>query len=288
MKTVSKYLIPSLVGFFMSGLALAGAPESAVLRTDLKDRVVAGAETTYLDLAQRFVADLGWDGGHYSGKDFRPLRHAAGPESDKSALDPAAIDTVRRIDFAEGGRKRMALLFDFAESAETAEGLAVLALYDISQGVRFLDGVDVGLDRWTSFRDPPILMLSDGTPVLLVDSTHFNSSQSYMFTSLVLARKERLVPVTTYFTLGWQSCAGRVEQNSSFRALRAKAKGVPDTIEVTVDIDVRKSGEDCNGETLPTKSRKLVVRYEWNRKSGQYRPSSDALRRLEQGNMRDL
>ena len=47
-----------------------------------------------------------------------------------------------------------------------------------------------------------------------------------------MARKGRLVPVTTYFTLGWQSCAGRVERNSSFRALPAREKDVPDTIEV--------------------------------------------------------
>lgn len=287
MNIVSKYLI-LLLAVFSSAQALAGPPEGAVLRADLGDTVGPNAETTYVDLARRFVGDLAWDGSHYSGKDYRHVRHAAGPGNDKSDLDPAAIDGVKRIDFAEGGRKRMVLLFDFAESAETTQGLGVLALYDISYDIRFLDAVDVGLDRWTSFRDPPTLRLSSGEPVLLVDSTHFNASQSYMFTSLVLARKSNLVPVATYFTLGWQGCAGRVEQNSSFRALRVGTKDVPDTIEVTVDVRAEESGDDCDGEKLPTASRKLVVRYEWNRKAGQYIPSSDALQRLEEENMKRL
>ena len=288
MKIVSKWLVLLLLTIAAPSMALAGPPKAVVLSGKLEDAIFPGATTTYLDLARRFVADLKWDGSHYSGKDYRLVRHAGGPGNDKTDFDPAAIDRVRRIDFAAGGRPQMVLLFDFAEGGETTQGFAVLAFYDLSQGVRFLDAVDVGLDRWTSFRDPPVLTLSTGEPVLLVASTHFNSSQSYMFTSLVLARKEQLIPVTTYFTLGSQGCAGRVEQNSSFRALPAKAKGAPDTIEVTVDVKAEESGEECNGEKLPTASRKIVVRFDWNRKSGQYKPSSDSLQRLEEENMKDL
>lgn len=287
MKTMSRYLILLPLMLCEAGPLLAAPPRSAELRADLDATVLPGAETTYLGLAQRFVGDLHRDGNHYSGKDYRPVRHAAGPKNDKSDLDPAAIATVKRIDFADGGRKKMVLLFDFAERAETTQGLGVLALYDLSGGVRFLDAVDVGLDRSTFFRAPPVLTLSRGEPVLLVDSTHSNASESYRFTSLVLARKEQLIPVTTYFTLDTQSCAGRVDQNSSFRAVKGKAKGAPDAIEITVQVKARASGRDCSGEKLPMASRKLVVRYAWDTKSGQYQPSSDALQRLEEENMKD-
>lgn len=249
--------------------------------------VIPGEETTYLNLAKRFVGDLHLEGGYYAGNDYHPVRHAAGAGNDKSDLDPAAIASVRRIDFAAGARKKMALLFDFAERAETSQGLAVLALYDLSDSVRFLDAVDVGLDRWTSFREPPVLKLSNGELVLLVQSTHSNASESYMFTSLVLARKDQLVPVTTYFTLGWQSCAGSVDQLSSFRAVRSKAKDTPDTIEIMVRVKAKASGRDCSGDKLSMASRKLAVRYVWDVQSGQYKPSNDALQRLEEENMKD-
>jgi len=122
------------------------------------------------------------------------VRHAARPGNDKPDLDPAAIATVR---------------IDFAERTETTLSLGVLALYNLSDGVRFLDAVDDGLSRWTSFLDRSVLTLSNGEIVLLAQSTNSTASESYMFT--LAHPKSAACSVTTYFTLGWQSCAGSVD-----------------------------------------------------------------------------
>lgn len=53
-----------------------------------------------------------------------------------------------------------------------------------------------------------------------------------------------------------------------------------------MNVKAKASGQDCNGEKLPMRNCELVVRYTWDGRSGQYQPSTDALQRLEEENLK--
>jgi hypothetical protein len=82
----------------------------------------------------------------------------------------------------------------------------VLAFCALDPEVRVLDAVDVGLDLWTSPNEPPLLPLSSGESLLIFRSSHFNSQQAYLFTTLLLVRNGRLATVIHYLRLDWQGC----------------------------------------------------------------------------------
>jgi hypothetical protein len=279
-------LIALAIGLFATDVALAARAGIQFARVALEDRVEPGLPPTYLDLARHFVADLHPEGSGYEGGKVLRVRHADGADSENMDINQAVIDHVERLDLVSGGNRRMALVFDFGQDGGFAQSFTVLALYALDGEVRLLDAVDVGLDLWTSPNEPPVLALSSGESVLIFRSSHFNSQEAYLFTTLLLVRNDRLTTIISYFTLDWQGCDdnGSVKQVSSFRPLKAGQKHVPDTIEVSVTASKIHGGDYCGEPVVEVSKRKQAVRFKWNGKLGRYLAPKDALQRLQQAN----
>src|SRR5690606_37000180 len=112
---------------------------------------------------------------------------------DVESLQPASIAFLRvaAIPVRSGGRDRMALLLDFGRGKDVV-GLAILALFEVADRPRLLDAVNVASGNHTSFGDPVRLSVGVDDDLLLTRSVHFNSSQGYTTTALILARNGRL------------------------------------------------------------------------------------------------
>ena len=113
-----------------------------------------------------------------------------------------------------------------AMSADSANGFAVLALYDLSSGQRLLDAANVAYDRSTYFRNGASLAISGDTEAVVTISTHFNSSQGYVTTALILPRDDRLELIDTIFTFDEMLCEFRREQVPSFKVIGAAGGSV--------------------------------------------------------------
>lgn len=285
MRPALHFLIVLAIGLFATDVALAAPAGAQFADVALEDRVESGLPATYLDLARHFVADLHGEGNDYKGGKIRRVRHAAGRDSENTDLSLAVIDHAERLDLVSGGERRMALLFDFGQDGGFAQSFTVLALYALDGEVRLLDAVDVGLDQWTSPNESPVLPLASGESVLVFRSSHFNSQEAYLFTTLLLVRNDRLATIISYFTLDWQGCDDNdsVKQASSFRTL-ARRKHIPDTIEVSVTASKIRGGDYCGEPVVEVSKRKQSVRFKWDSKLGRYRVPKDSLQRLQQAN----
>ena len=173
----------------------------------------------------------------------------------------------------------MLLLLDFGDAADSANGFAVLALYDLSSGQRLLDAANVAYDRSTYFRDGASLAISGDTDAVVTMSTHFNSSQGYVTTALILPRGDRLELIDTIFTFDESLCEFRREQVPSFKVIGA-AGGRFAPIEATVTETTTPSDESCGAKKPEPATRTITVTYKWDDAASRYAPDSDALEKL--------
>src|SRR4029077_16525347 len=105
-------------------------------------------KTTYLDLARMVIPDLtGDENGFYRGGLPIEMRHIEGPDSGGSPPDTTGFSGAGALAIKAGGKDRLAMLFDLGDSPDSAEGYAVLALYDITGKPTLLDAVNVAVDR---------------------------------------------------------------------------------------------------------------------------------------------
>lgn len=289
MKTLLNLLLALAIALLAADVAFAAPADAKFANVALEDRVGPGSPTTYLDLTRYFVADLHQGGNVYRGGDIRRVRHADDQDGENSDMKLAEINHVERLDLVSAGKPRMALVFDFGHDGGSAQSFTVLALYALDGEVRLLDAVDVGLDLWTSPGEPPVLALSSGESVLIFRSSHSNSQEAYLNTTLLLVRDDRLATIVSYFTLDWQGCDdnGTVKQVSSFRTLGAGRKHMPDTIEVSVTVSKIHGGEYCGEPAVDVSKRTQSVRFKWDSKLGRYQGPKDALQRLQQANPDD-
>lgn len=264
--------------------AIGAAPAADVENAAPLDLVIPGSPVRYLDLARHFVPDL--DGGQegFSGRKLNEIRHLGGPDSDSDAETFGFYD-VSHIMTRVDGKDRMLVLFDFAQTARTAQGVAILALYDVS-GTRpeLLDAADAGFDASTYFFDQAVLPVNSGTNIVLTVSSHFNSSQSYATQSMIMVRNDKLALIDTVTLLGERSCGIDRQQTITYAAdPRAGKPYAP--IRATVTDTASAIEEECadlNPAALGT--REFRTSYVWNAPQGRYLPDSDALVRLEKDN----
>ena len=271
-------LITSLFG-------IGAAPAADVENAAPLDLVIPGSPVRYLDLARHFVPDL--DGGEsgYSGRRMIDIRHLGGPDYADSGSETFGFYDVSHLMTRVDGKERMLVLFDFAQMAPTVEGVAILALYDVS-GTRpeLIDAADAGFDASTYFFDQAVLPVSDGTNVVLLVSSHFNSSQSYATQSMVMVRDDRLSLIDSITLLGERSCGIDRQQTIAYAADPAKGRPYA-PIRVTVTDTASAIQEEC-ADLNPAELgiRKFVATYVWNAQRARYLPDSDALSRLEKDN----
>ncbi|TGQ44455.1 MULTISPECIES: hypothetical protein [unclassified Mesorhizobium] len=244
---------------------------------DLGSTIPGRKDVSYLDLARMVVPDLaaGKD-GLYEGTLPTKMRHIAGAEYDGSPPPTSSLPYVAVLDIKVGGKNRLTMLFDLGQSPDSAEGFAALALYDLTGKPRLLDTVNVAVDRSTYFRDPGKLAVGPGDDAIITMSTHFNSSQGYVITPLILVRNDRFELIDMIYTFDENVCTHKRTQDVAFQSI---ADGQPyAAIKVTVTDATVPSSESCDEQQPPeASSHDISVTYHWDRAASRYVKDSDAL-----------
>jgi hypothetical protein len=183
-----------------------------------------------------------------------------------------------------GGRDRTVLRLDFGPAQDSASGFVVLALFDVTGEPRLLDAADIAFDRWTAFAEPVRLPVGEGDDLLVTRSTHFNSSQGYATTALILLRGDRFALVDTISTFDDRACTFERTQRLGIR----QGTGTPlADIRATVSERTTVSAGQCGEATVPEPgTRNIAVTYRWDAAGERYSADSDAFDVLARENER--
>jgi hypothetical protein len=240
--------------------------------------------TTYLDLARHFVPDIRNTGNGYAGTKRIKIRHIAGPGYENEDATSFGFYDIARVMMRADGKDRLLVLFDFAQAAQTAQGVAVLALYDITHQPVLLDAADIGFDQSTYFFDQALMPVAEGSDVVLTMSSHFNSSQSYVTQSMIMVRNDKLELIDTAMLFGERNCGVDRQQTIAYAA--NPSQGAPYApIKVTVN-DTTSAIEEVCADLAPAQlgKKEINVTYAWDTAAGKYVPDSDALDQLAREN----
>ncbi|RUW26480.1 hypothetical protein EN858_05665 [Mesorhizobium sp. M4B.F.Ca.ET.215.01.1.1] len=251
--------------------AAAGAQNASF--PELSSAVPGHKGITYLDLANMVVPVL-------AGTSPIKIRPISGEADDEAPPATGDLSSAAVLDIKAGGGERLTMLFDLGQASDSAEGFAVLALYDLSGEPKLLDAVNVATDRSTFFREPARLSISAGDDAVVITSTHFNSNQGYVSTLLLMVRNDRFELVDTINTFDENYCYKRT-QDLAFKTLADGRRYA--AIKATV-TDATVPGEDCEGEQPKASSHKISVTYRWSKKASRYVPGSKAFERLSAEN----
>ncbi|PBC01210.1 hypothetical protein [Mesorhizobium sp. WSM3860] len=250
---------------------------------DLGSAVPGHKDVTYLDLARMVIPDLApnADGFYHGGLPIE-MRHIEGPDSGGSPPETSSLPNAAVLAIKAGGKDRFTMLFDLGDSADSAEGYAVLALYDLTGKPALLDAVNVAVDRSTYFREPNKLSVGAGDDILVTMSTHFNSSQSYVITPLIMVRNDKFELIDMIYTFDERLCAYSRKQDIALRAIAGGQAHA--AIKATVTDATVPSEESCEDAPPKASSKDISVTYHWNKKASRYVAGSDALKRLSAEN----
>ncbi|TIP73674.1 MAG: hypothetical protein E5X53_06520 [Mesorhizobium sp.] len=255
----------------------ATASAEAVSYPELASAVPGHEGTTYLDLARMVIPDLAADkDGFYRGSMPIEMRHINGLDSGGSPPETSGLSNAAALDVKAGGKDRLAMLFDLGSSSDSAEGFAVLALYDLAGKPRLLDAVNVAVDRSTSFRDPGKLPIGPGDDAIITLSMHVNSSQGYMSTPLILVRDDRFELIDMIYTFDESLCTYRRTQQLAFQTIADGQRYA--AIKATVTDATVPNGESCDDPAPEASSQDISVTYHWD--GAAYVKGSDALDKL--------
>lgn len=250
---------------------------------DLGSAVPGHKDVTYLDLARMVIQDLKIGaGGSYGGTLPIEMRDISGSDDGGSPPSTTNLSNAPVLGIKASGKDRLTMLFDLGQAEDSAEGYAVLALYDLTGKPKLLDAVNVAADRSTYFRDPGKLPLGAGDDAIITMSTHFNSNQGYVSTPLIMVRNDRFELVDMIYTFDENLCAYKRTQNLAFKTLE---DGQPyATIKATVTDTTAPSGESCDDAPPEASSRDISVTYRWDKAVSRYAKDSDAFERLSAEN----
>ncbi|WP_192355881.1 hypothetical protein [Mesorhizobium mediterraneum] len=274
---MNSILLRFILAFLLLPCLWTAAGAQGVSFPDLGSAVPGHKHTTYLDLAGMVIPDLAADkDGFYRGSTPIQMRHIEGPDSGGSPPETSGLSNAAALAIKAGGKDRLAMLFDLGGTSDSAEGFAVLALYDLAGKPRLLDAVNVAVDRSTYFRDPGKLPIGPSDDAIITLSTHFNSSQGYVSTPLILVRDDRFELIDMIYTFDESLCAYRRTQALAFQTV---ADGQPyAAIKATVADATVPNGESCDDPAPEASSRDISVTYHWDGTA--YVKGSDALDKL--------
>ncbi|TRC75089.1 hypothetical protein FJV83_13815 [Mesorhizobium sp. WSM4307] len=257
----------------------SAAGAQAVSFPDLGSSLPGRSDVTYLDLARMVIPSLAADGdGFYKGGLPIEMRHIEGPDSGGSPPETSSFSNAAVLAVKAGGKGRLAMLFDLGDSPDSAEGYAVLALYDVTAKPKLLDAANVAVDRSTYFREPNKLSIGAGDDMLITMSTHFNSSQGYVITPLIMVRDDKFELIDMIYTFDERLCAYSRKQDVAFQTI---ADGQPyAAVKATVTDSTVPSDESCDDAPPEASSHGISVTYHWDKKTSRYVKDSDAFEKL--------
>lgn len=273
-------LFPILLALLMGMAGSAMAQPS--FSPEATDALPEGNGRTYLDLIRLVMPGIAVSGSAYSDA-HQPtgIRHLGGWIDGDIGLAPTGTLGLQAVPLRSGGRQRLVLLVDFGMT-EYSVGYAILALFDIEGDARLLDAADVALDRWTSFMDPVRLPVGADDDLLVIQSTHHNSSQSFLSASLILVRNDQFELVDTISLLGDRAYG--FERTQELTIEQRAGEPFAD-IAVSVTETTELTAVDQDDGTLPEPgSRAITVTYRWDTAAQRYMPDSNALTTLAREN----
>ncbi|MCQ8871430.1 hypothetical protein NP945_06300 [Mesorhizobium sp. LMG17149] len=272
-------LLRLILALMLAPFLWTAAGAQAISFPELGSALPGRTDVTYLDLARMVIPDLAADkDGFYRGGLPIEMRHIEGPDSGGSPPETSSFSNAAVLAIKAGGKDRLTMLFDLGDSPDSAEGYAVLALYDITAKPKLLDAVNVALDRGTYFREPGKLSVGANDDVLITMSAHFNSSQNYVITPLIMIRDDKFEPIDMIYTFDENLCAYSRKQDVAFQGI---ADGQPyAAIKVTVTDSTVLNGESCDDTPPRPESHEISVTYHWDKKTSRYTKDSDALDKL--------
>jgi hypothetical protein len=187
-----------------------------------------------------------------------------------------------------GDESRIVLLADLGLAELRVDDTVLLALFALSPTPELLDVVEVGVDQFTHFRDmKPELMLAPRTPLIIIDSSHENSNQSYDASEMIFIHGARFRLIDSLFTLGDASCAQRRAQQPSFTTLADP--GPYRAVHVSVEDRVAATGAECEDEKAPRPHvSTFQATYRWDAQQQRFATPSSELRRLAAENHKRL
>jgi hypothetical protein len=156
----------------------------------------------------------------------------------------------------------------------------VLALFQLSPEPKLIDAVDVQTDRFTSFWESnPVLKIAAGADAVVIDNSHFNSSQGYRILSLIAPVKERLKVIYNMPTLlNMNICGGNFDETPTFSIAGTGRDGYRN-INVGVLFEKKRDPDECEKRTKPYR-RHYSTTLIWNPRKQQYADVRGGLQRL--------
>jgi hypothetical protein len=257
----------------MIWLLLAARPHAA----GLYDTVPGHHGLTYFDLMKHVVPDLTKAGDSATGKTIVPFTHIDGRDL-KAEPDAISLKEVDVIPIP-GGATRTVLSVDLGSAEGSLAGAKFLALFSLAPAVKLLDIVEIGGDRFVdvTLARPPDL--GRDTPLILVNSWHDNSNQSYGLVDMIFIRNGRFRQIDNVFTLGDAYCGYRRTQSIDIKTVADGA--IYRAVEVTVRQEVTLADEDCGDEKLPVAAVTTYrATYRWNLRRQDFTTNSHDLDRL--------
>lgn len=263
-------------------LAVAAGAQSSS-SPELGSALPGRTDVTYFDLARMVIPDLAADkGGAYQGGLPIEMRHIAGTDSGGSPPEASTLSNPEVRSIKSGGKERLAVLFDLGDSPDSAEGYAVLALYDVTAKPKLLDAANVAVDRSTYFQKPGKLAIGANDDILTIESSHSNSNQNYMIESLIMVANDKLKLIDMIYMFDEHVCAYSRTQDIVFRAIAEGRRYA--AIKVTVTDATGPTGDSCDDAPPKAASHQISVTYHWNKKQSRYIKNSKAFERLSAEN----
>ena len=265
----------------LSLACLLACPPAMAESASILEPVPGHPDMRWFDLLAGIVPGLQLEGDRATGEAVVEIPHVVG-DGYLDDAGPTSFDFggVSFETIEAEGRDRLLVLASLGRTEFDVAGTEVLALFETD--LTFLDAVQVGLDRSTSFREPAVLRIGPDDEAVVIESSHFNSSQSYASSELLFVRDGKLRLIDTVFTFGDRGCSFAQQQTPSFTADEAgEGNFWPIAAAVTETRTV--SGEcDDPGPVDPPFSRVVSVTYRWSASLGGYVADSDALAELAQ------
>jgi hypothetical protein len=266
--------LPTVLAASLFAVALSSSPAAAAA---LGDPVEGEPGVTYLDLLAEAVPGLSLlPDGRATGGAPIPFRHIADPSCPCDPPETVAIDAVEALPFRSAGRDRLFVLARISEEGWNVGGTVLLMLFDLAAEPRLLDVADVALDANVAFAENPLLDLSSGDQAVLVESSHWNSSQTYLATQMIFAPADKLLLIGEVSTFSDRSCAFERTQSLSFDTIAGPTQPYAD-IRVRVEEELTATDEDCDEEPAAPYARTVEATYRWDAAAERFAPDSDAL-----------
>ncbi|WP_438754165.1 hypothetical protein [Pararhizobium sp. O133] len=281
MRQLSRWSKHAVFGLAMAMFSVTNSlAQTAISRLqDMAMEVPGHPGISYFDLLKQIVPDLGAEGTSANGRLAMPLRHIAEGYGGEP-LATLDMGTLEVLTFMVDGLPRIAILTGIGSVEATVEQPVLLAVFDDGKVPKLLDAVDVGMDRDTSLGEPALVNIGKKSQALVVRSSHFNSSESFETTALILPQDSKLKLADTFSTYGARTCGAATRQVLTFEE-RPGGTGYSDIL-ATIRESTTPTDEVCDDESLASApATSAGTLYNWDAKALNFVATSDALEKFQ-------